>query len=85
MKHQKKALTIREPDSDDSGVVSLLNRIGGKLQPIMVELTLNGEKTEMELDTGAAVSVISSAAHAGQAVSSVEAREHISGPRNIYW
>ena len=62
--HQKKALTIREPDSDDSGDISLLNRIGGKLQPIMVELTLNGEKTAMELDTGAAVSVISSAAKA---------------------
>ena len=62
--HQKKALTIREPDSDDSGDVSPLNRIGGKLQPIMVELTLNGEKTAMELDTGAAVSVISSATKA---------------------
>ena len=62
--HQKKALTIREPDSDDSGDVSPLNRIGGKLQPIMVELTLNGEQTAMELDTGAAVSVISSAAKA---------------------
>ena len=62
--HQKKALTIREPDSDDSGDVSPLNCIGGKLQPIMVELTLNGEQTAMELDTGAAVSVISSAAKA---------------------
>ena len=63
-KHQKKALTIREPDSDDSGDVSPLNCIGGKLQLIMVELTLNGQKTAMELDTGAAVSVISNAAKA---------------------
>ena len=62
--NRQKALTIREPDSDDSGDVSPLNRIGGKLQPIMVELTLNGEKTAMELDTGAAVSVISSATKA---------------------
>ena len=44
--------------------MSPLNRIGGKLQPIMVELTLNGEKTVMELDTSAAVSVISSATKA---------------------
>ena len=54
------------------------------LQPIMVELTLNGEQTAMELDTGAAVSVISSAAKA-KLFSTVEAREHISDPRNIYW
>ena len=64
--HQKKALTIREPDPDDSGDVSPLNRIGGKLQPIMVELTLNGEKTAMELDTDAAMSVISNTAKAKQ-------------------
>ena len=62
--HQKKALTIREPDSDDFGDVSPLNHIGGKLQPIMVELTLNNQKTAMELDMGAAVSVISSTAKA---------------------
>ena len=62
--HQKKALTIREPNSYDSGDVSSLNRIGWKLQPIMVELTLNGQKAAMELDMGAAVSVISSAAKA---------------------
>ena len=29
------------------------------MNPIMVELTINGQKTTMELDTGAAVSVIS--------------------------
>ena len=35
-------------------------RVGGKsVQPILVELTINGEKTQMELDTGAAVSIIS--------------------------
>ena len=62
-KHQKKALTIREPNSDDSGDVSPLNRIGGKLQLIMVELTLNSQKTTMESDTGAAVLVISNTAN----------------------
>ena len=44
--------------------MSPLNRIDGKLQLIMVELTLNGRKTAMELDTGAAVSVISNTAKA---------------------
>ena len=37
-----------------------MHRVGSKaMNPIMVELTLNGQKTTMELDTGAAVSVIS--------------------------
>ena len=58
----KKELTIREPDSDDSGEMSPLNQVGGKLHPILVELTLNKQKTTMELDTGAAVSVMSSKA-----------------------
>ena len=53
----KQTLTIREPDSDEEYP---LNCVGSKrINPIMVELTINGKKTLMELDTGAAVSVIS--------------------------
>ena len=53
----RQALTIREPGSDEEYP---LNCAGNKrINPIMVELTLNGKKTMMELDTGATVSVIS--------------------------
>jgi len=53
----KGAFTIREPESEEEAP---LNRVGSKaMNPIMVELTINGQKTTMELDTGAAVSVIS--------------------------
>ena len=53
----KGAFTIREPESEEE---SPLNRVGSKaMNPIMVVLTINGQKTTMELDTGAAVSVIS--------------------------
>ena len=53
----KGAFTIREPESEEE---SPLHRVGSKaMNPIMVELTINGQKTTMELDTGAAVSVIS--------------------------
>lgn len=61
-KTNKRKLSL---ESDNSREVSPLNCIGRKLQLIiMVELTLNGEKTAMELDTGVAVSVVSSAAKA---------------------
>jgi len=40
-------------------ILSALNKVGGKLHPILVELTLNGLKTTMELDMGVAVSVMS--------------------------
>ena len=53
----RKAFTIREPESGDEFPVL---RVGGKsVRPIMVEITINGKKTQMELDTGAAVSIIS--------------------------
>ena len=53
----KNTYTIREPDSGDEFP---LLRVGGKsVCPIMVELRLNGVKTQMELDTGATVSIIS--------------------------
>ena len=53
----KQTFTIREPNSDDEFP---LLQVGNKsLNPIMVELTINRQQTRMELDTGAAVSVIS--------------------------
>ena len=53
----RKAFTIQEPESGDEFPVL---RVGGKsVRPIMVEITINGKKTPMELDTGAAVSIIS--------------------------
>ena len=55
----KQALTIREPDSDDEYPLNCVDS-KKRINPIMVELTINGKKTLMELDTGAAVSVISS-------------------------
>jgi len=55
--NSRRTLTIREPDSEDEFP---LLRVGGKsVHPIVVELTINGLKTQMELDTGAAVSIIS--------------------------
>ena len=52
----RKAFTIREPESGDEFPVL---RVGGKsVRPIMVEITINGKKIQMELDTGAAVSII---------------------------
>ncbi len=51
------ASNIREPDLDEEYP---LNCVGSKrINPIMVELMINGKKVLMELDTGAAVSVIS--------------------------
>ena len=53
----RQALTIREPDSDEEYPLNCVEN--KRINPIMVELTVNGKKTLMELDTGAAVSVIS--------------------------
>ena len=53
----RKAFIIQEPESGDEFLVL---RVGGKsVCPIMVEITINGKKTQTELDTGAAVSIIS--------------------------
>ena len=53
----RRAFTIREPECGDE---LLVLRVGGKsVRPIMIEITINGKKTQMELDTGAAVSIIS--------------------------
>jgi len=41
-----------------------VTEVGGKLYPILVELTSNGLNTTMELDTGAAVSLMSNEANA---------------------
>ena len=48
---------IREPESGDE--LPIL-RVGSKtVHLIMVEITINGKKTLMKLDTGAAVLIIS--------------------------
>ena len=53
----RQTFTIQDPESDDELPVL---RVGSKtLHPIMVELTINGKKTLMELDTGANVSITS--------------------------
>jgi len=56
-RNSRRTFTIKEPDSEDE---YLLLRVGGKsVHPIVVELTIKGLKTQIELDTGAAVSIIS--------------------------
>ena len=59
--HQTSAIHGTDPgtDSEESDNLPLL-RVGGKArQPIVVQLTVEGKKIPMEIDTGAAVSLIS--------------------------
>ena len=47
-------------DEDDSEIIGTLHRIGGRAtQPYKAVLEVNGKPLEMKVDTGAAVSIIS--------------------------
>ena len=52
----RQTFTIWESESDDK--IPVL-RVGSKIvHPIMVEITINGKKMVMELDMGAAISIM---------------------------
>ena len=59
--HQAHAIQGTDPDTDSEKSDSLpLLRVGGKARhPIVVNLTVDGKDIPMEVDTGAAVSIIS--------------------------